>query len=434
MLNGINCNTIDLILFLKYNYICFYFGEKVGMSKDDNLDLADNVLQLTIPESDNASINGLEDIFEIPSTNTVKAEYNFLRLPYFIPSKSHAKSEQRFIELIEKIKSPDGSTIEKRWTVTPSHRYDLPSLFEYKVFLALMQLVQNHKLKLGYIPKQINLPDLNKLCNMIGLDPNCWFRVRIKQAIKTMASNLCVSEDTFYDKANKKHINSLESFTLIKNCTFKGDKVDGEQIEEGHIVFNDIVHTNLEQNYVKSLDLDLIQNLKSEIAPVLYPHLSAIFNNFKPKQKYWEITYNWLAQRLGITVHQELKMMKKQLKEAHNELIESNYLEKVEWVSCKKIRYFFGEKAIKDKTNLTEQKTIFSQLNKKAHAKVKITSKSEIPVTKPKADMEAELAFLCMKLSQGFIPTQEQLKKGGIKSLAELKNIAIAKGFKFKDS
>lgn len=403
------------------------------MSKKDSLETPDNVLQLTIPKSDNASVNGLEDVFEIPSTNTVKAEYNFLRLPYFLPKKPNSKAKQGFIDLIEKVNSKDGTAIEKRWTVTPSHRYELPSLFEYKVFLALMQLVQNHKLKLGYIPKQINLPDLNKLCSMIGLDPNCWFRVRIKQAIKTMASNLCVSEDTFYDKANQKHINSLESFTLIKNCTFKGDKVDGKRIEEGHIVFNDIVHTNLEQNYVKSLDLDFIQNLKSEIAPILYPHLSAIFNNFKPKQEYWEVAYTWLAQRLGITIHQKLWMAKDQLKEAHTELIASKYLKKVDWVSDSKIRYFFGAKAIKDKNYLTEQKTIFSQLNKKPKAKVKTTSKplKEIPATKPTInEKERQLGFLYLKLSQGLVPTPEQLEKAGIKTVEELREIIKAKGLK----
>ncbi len=403
------------------------------MSKKDNLETPGNVLQLTIPESDNTSVNGLDDVFEIPSTNTVKAEYNFLRLPYFLPKKPNSKDRQRFIKLIEKVSLNDGTAIEKKWVVTPSHEYELPSLFEYKVFLALMQLVQNHKLKLGYIPKQINLPDLNKLCTMIGLELYGWNRVRIKQAIKTMASNLCISEDTFYDKANKKHINSLESFTLIKNCTFKGDKVDGKKIEEGHIVFNDIVHTNLEQNYVKSLGLDFIQNLKSEIAPILYPHLSAIFNNFKPKQEYWEITYEWLAQRLGITVHQELWMAKKQLKEAHTELIESKYLEKVDWVSGGKIRYFFGAKAIRDKNFLAEQKTIFSQLNKKPAAKVKTNSKplKEVPTAIPKLnEKERQLGFLYLKLSQGLVPTPEQLEKAEIKTVEELKEIIKAKGLK----
>ena len=56
------------------------------------------------------------------------------------------------------------------------------------------------------------------------------------------------------------------------------------------------------------------------------------------------IHYAWLAQRIGIKVRNDLREAKKQLKAAHQELIEKGYLADTQWHQDK-IRYFPGIRA-----------------------------------------------------------------------------------------
>ncbi len=302
-----------------------------------------------------------------------------------------------------------------------------------------MKIVQDYKIHSGLIPKEIKLPNLNEICRMLDLECYSWNRERIKTAIRVMGSTLCISEEAFYDKKNKKYINSGESFTLIKKWAFKGDVINGQKIDHGSIEFTDIVHNNLEQSYVKSLDFDLIKSFKSDIAPILYPHLSAIFNNFKSEQKYWEVAYRWLAQRLGITIQKHQSLRQQQLEDAHNELISSQYLKEVEWLPQGKIRYYFGEKAVRDKIFQVEQKTIFSQLNKKNDSKSKkeeiVTreANSEVSEEKLASNEEAQIAFLSMRMGLNLEITEDQLKKAGLSSLVELQEIAQKKGFVMRE-
>jgi hypothetical protein len=115
-------------------------------------------------------------------------------------------------------------------------------------------------------------------------------------------------------------------------------------VETNYVTLHPWVRGNLDTFYVKTLDWYLLRSLQTEIAALIYPHLSCIFHSNHKNQDYIEIHYAWLAQRIGIKVRNDLREAKKQLKAAHQELIEKGYLADTQWHQDK-IRYFPGLRA-----------------------------------------------------------------------------------------
>jgi hypothetical protein len=139
-------------------------------------------------------------------------------------------------------------------------------------------------------------------------------------------------------------VTSGKAFCFLEEWGFKGEKRHEELLGSNYISLHPYVRQNLDAFYVKSIDWSLLRSLDSEIAALLYPHLSCVFHGIRKGQEYIELAYPWLAQRLGIKVWDELKEAKKQLKPVHKELVDKCYLAKAEWFEDR-IRYYPGFRA-----------------------------------------------------------------------------------------
>jgi hypothetical protein len=178
----------------------------------------------------------------------------------------------------------------------------------------------------------------------LGITDNGPNLKRIKQAIEKLGNTSCISKGAFYKKATREFIESGKAFHFLQEWGFKGELHEGNLLDSNFVSLHPWVRENLDAFYVKSLDWYLLRSLESEIAALLYPHLSCVFHSRRGDQEYIELGYSWLAQRLGIKVQLDLREAKKQLKAAHNELIGKGYLSKVDWLQDK-IRYFPGIRA-----------------------------------------------------------------------------------------
>ncbi len=273
--------------------------------------------------------------------NQVKAELNFLRLPYFATCKS---AQNRFLELIE-IVERDGAKRKIEWRVVPDPRLGLPGTIERNVMFWIFR--QADKGRTGTncpIAEWIDIGSIYQIANEIGLKYNGQNASRIKLAIKKLASTNCISMGAFYKKGTRSYVDSGEVFTFISSWKLKGEDYDGKIWETNEIALHPYVRQNLDAFYVKSIDWELLRSLDVDISALLYPHLSCVFHGMRRDQEYIELSYAWLAQRLGIKVWDELKEAKKQLKPAHNELIAKCYLAKSEWFEDR-IRYYPGLRA-----------------------------------------------------------------------------------------
>ncbi len=378
----------------------------------------------------NISLVGLEDLFKHES-ESVKTEVNFLRWPYFLPD-SHVCDSYRSVKISETIQVA-GIERQRVWKISPDDELGLPGLFEYKVFLALMRLAEEHIRQYNEVPELLYIPSLYSICKLIGLDAaQGWNKARIKEAIARMGRTQCFSMGAFYNKATNEYMDSNKSFTLITGWGFKGDTQNGKFVEQSYIIFHEAVRQNLHANYVKALDFDFIKALKTDIAPLLYPHLSAVFHDLRSDQEYWEVGYSWLAERLGIKVYTEPWRAKQQLKTAHTELKFAGYLAKdPEWVANgKKIRYYPGLRARYEHERQAYRKKLASKTPKKQNKKHLLISTITETEIAPTGD--DYIGFLCFKLSGERSISEEELSKANLTSIEELKPIAISKGFQIK--
>ena len=288
------------------------------------------------PKSTDNPLQEFENLFA-----QVKAELNFLRLPYFATRKD---AQQGFLELIETVER-DGVKRRIEWRVVPDPRLGLPGAIERNVMFIIFKRADEARPGLNApIPEWIDIGSIYGICVELGLESNGQNRVRIKQALRKLGSTNCISMGAFYDKANKKYVESSDVFTFLQSWRLKGELHNRVIWETNAVSIHPWVRQNLDAFYVKALDWSLLRSLESEIAALLYPHLSCVFHGLKKDQEHIELGYNWLAQRLGISICKDLREAKKQLKPAHTELIAKGYLSNVKWVNDK-IKYFPGLRA-----------------------------------------------------------------------------------------
>ncbi|MGH2637763.1 MAG: hypothetical protein ACRDF4_00510 [Rhabdochlamydiaceae bacterium] len=293
---------------------------------------------MKIPEATSGTQtgDGFDDLFAY-----VKAELNFLRLPYFATCKS---AQSRFLELIE-IVERDGFKKKIEWRVVPDPRLGLPGAIERNVMMWILKRIDEARPSPNApVPIWLDIGSLYAISTELGIQPGGEALARIRKAIKKLGATNCISQGAFYNKATQSYVESGEVFTFLAGWRFKGAVYDGKVWEVNEVSIHPLIRQNLDVFYVKTLDWYLLRSLEIEIAALLYPHLSCVFHGLRRDQEYVELAYSWLAQRLGIKVWDDLREAKKQLKYAHQELLNKGYLSNVKWVG-NKIQYFPGLRA-----------------------------------------------------------------------------------------
>lgn len=332
---------------------------------------------------------GFDDLY-----NYVKAELNFLRLPYFATCKS---AQNRYLELIETVER-DGKKRKIEWRVIPDPRLGLPGLLERNVMLYILKKADMFRTSPNApIPDGFDIGSIYSICEELDLNKSGENFRRIKVAIEKLGSTNCVSKGAFYNKATRGYVESGEVFTFLCRWGFKGEQYNGETLESNYVSLHPYVRQNLDAFYVKSIDWTLLKSFEGEISALLYPHLSCVFHGMRRDQQYIELSYAWLAQRLGIKVWDELKEAKKQLKPAHNELVAKCYLAKSEWFEDR-IRYYPGLRASSE---------ILTQKKRKRAATVKPPTARQLvipslePLTQEVDARQSELARQAARVNLG---------------------------------
>lgn len=285
----------------------------------------------------------LFDKEEISSPQLIHVEINTLSLPYAELNKTKAK--QCLGHDIQKI-NPDGSAW--RWAVRPDPEFGMPTALTMRVLFGLTHLACQQRLSDGTLPRTVQIGSLNNFCKMIGLPAKQSKRALIKKHIKILICTLCKSKQAFKRRGGEAE--SFTGFRYLTSAAFIGETdSDGNKIDHNFVVFDEIYRKNLEQHFIKSIDLTFLKLLKSPTAQLLYTHIS---NLFYRKSEVAEADYEFLATRMGLTVYSQLKRAKQQLNKHLDELVNHNYLSKYEWEKTPKaikirfyagVRYTYGE-------------------------------------------------------------------------------------------
>jgi len=318
---------------------------------------------------------------QLPTAETpqlVSVEVNTLALPYAELNTRNAATSSGH-ELI-KFEKNGSDSVAWLWRVTPDPEYGMPTAFTMRVLYGLSHIACQQRNDEGMLPDIVEIGSLNSFCTLIGSKPDRKTRALVRKHIEILLYTTCKSKGAFKNKKGKGLL--LERFSYLKRAGFMGSKdEEGNEVERNFVVFDDALKKNLETNYIKSIDLAFMRILKTPVAQMLYTHISNLFHQ-KENWPYAEADYDWLAERMGLTVYEHKRRAKQQFKTALSELVEQRYLDKFEWLDAPKLklRFYPGVKYTVGESAARQARKALAQSSKKSKRAKPTAKQLQLPI------------------------------------------------------
>lgn len=283
-----------------------------------------------------------------PAPRLVRSEVNFLVYPFFqVYSDKRWHRNQLKIEYHRTLDRGEGRE-EVSWRVMAHPEYGFPGPFDWELHKAIEEIINER----GF-PVRNPVPfSLRGLCRRMGITCSGKTDKEIKAAFLRISSAMVESKRTFYSKLKKRWIEA--NFHLYDQVVYHGE----EMLEEDKVADTNYLYLgswyleNLNALYVTLLDYRYRRSLSEAIARRLYEILGVKFyglqNKGAPCLRY---AYTTLCDLLPVKRHPYLSYAHRQLDLAHQELIATGFLKRVEWQEVGgepkewRLHYYPGERA-----------------------------------------------------------------------------------------
>ncbi|HUS51663.1 MAG TPA: replication initiator protein A, partial [Candidatus Paceibacterota bacterium] len=271
-----------------------------------------------------------KDENKISLPKIINSEVNLLVLPFFFLYKNTLKNklETEYKETIQR----NGEKVEILWNVSANPKYGYPGLFDRKVYKVIEQIITDILKEKGKIKNPIPLGSLYNLCKRMNMENYGGAEYKkIKKALEKIRATTIKSVGTFYSKEGKQWVD--DNFSLYDRIVFKGKKLSNNEIADNNYLFLGSWYLqSLNSFYVKPIDYDYLQSLKSKIASRLYEILGVKFYGLRNKrEKFICYRYSKLCQLLPVTPHEYISLAKQQLDPGNNELRDTGFISKYGW-------------------------------------------------------------------------------------------------------
>ena len=294
----------------------------------------------------------------------INSEVNLLVFPFFALERKNKKLETIYKDIVKR----GDQKIEIVWNVSANTKYGYPGLFDREVHKAIEQIITELLGKEGEIKNPIPLGSLYNICKRMGINESAGKNYRmIKKALERIRTTAIKSVGTFYSKEGKQWVD--DNFSLYDRIVFKGKELPNNEIADNNYLFLGSWYLqNLNSFYIKPIDYDYLQSLKSKIASRLYEILGVKFYGLRDKRENFICyRYSKLCQLLPVTPHEYISLAKQQLDPGNNELKDTGFISKFNWSENGKedwlIYYWPGERA-EEEMKRAEIKSINNRTDK----------------------------------------------------------------------
>jgi hypothetical protein len=283
------------------------------------------------PTKQVALLEADEDTDLLPQ-GIIRSEVNFLTLPFFALSRTDAQ---------KRTKTEYHATInrgnERRdvyWKVSANPEYGYPRPFDRQVHKAIEYIISEIK---PPIQNPIALGSLYRIAKLMNVTTSGKTYKDIKEALVRIRMTGIHSKGTYYHKEKKRWIE--QAFSLYDRAVFVGEELpNGEIADTNYLFLGSWYLDNINNRYVKPLDYTYYRSLRSPISTRLYELLGVKFYGMG-NHPYIRYRYSTLCQLLPTTQYQRPSKAKEIFKLAHDELISSKFLAKVEWQEIPNEKY-----------------------------------------------------------------------------------------------
>jgi len=255
---------------------------------------------------------------------SIRSEVNFLTLPFFALSRKDAAQRSKTEYYVTETRGD--KELKVYWKVAAHQDYGYPGLFDRKVHKAIEYIISQMK---PPIQNPVPIGSLYQIAQLLGLRDSGQVYRLIKGAIQRIVATTVQSKGTFYSKDRNRKIDTI--LHLYNKAYFVAEELpNGEVADTNYVELDSWYLDNINRRYVKPLDYSYYRTLQSPIASRLYELLGVKFYGMG-HHPYIRYRYSTLCQLLPVTQYQRPSKAKEILKPAHDELIASKFLSKVEW-------------------------------------------------------------------------------------------------------
>ena len=261
-----------------------------------------------------------------PAPRLVRSEVNFLVYPFFcLDNRWHQdRLEIKYHRTLDRGEGRE----EVFWQVRANPEYGFPGPFDWELHKAIEEIINER----GF-PVRNPVPfSLRGLCRRMGIACSGKTDREIKAAFQRICHTVVESKRTFYCKPKKRWIE--DNFQLYDQVVYRGEKMsEGSAVADTNYLYLGSWYLgNMNALYVTLLDYRYRRSLSEAIARRFYEILGVKFyglqNKGAPCLRY---AYTTLCDLLPLRRQAYLSYAHRQLDPAHQELIETGFLERVEW-------------------------------------------------------------------------------------------------------
>ena len=256
----------------------------------------------------------------------VRSEVNFLTYPFFcLDNRWH--TDRLKIEYHRTLDRGEGRE-EISWRVLAHQEYGLPGPFDWEFHKAIEEIINER----GF-PVRNPIPfSMRDVCRRMGITYSGRTAEAIKAALLRITSTMVESKRTFYSKPKKRWIE--DNFHLYDRVVYRGDDLpdSAAPADTNYLFLGSWYLENLNALYVSLLDPHYRRSLSVALARRLYEILGVKFYGLRaPKAPGLRYAYSTVCALLPVKRYRYLSDAHRQLDAAHQELIATGFLARVEW-------------------------------------------------------------------------------------------------------
>lgn len=215
--------------------------------------------------------------------------------------------------------------LTRRLTIAFSAEYGRPTARDDLVLVAMMKKSRDE----GFSSQRVHFTRY-ELLRILGWPENGQNYERIDQALNRILGTHLVWDNAFWDKAEKSWVD--RKFSIIDDVhLYDRDKYDrardrlGESRPQSWFKWSDVMFESFQAGYIKSVDLELLRNLRESVSKRLYRWLDKHFNNRKRKMPIEIPIATLAARKLGFQ-SAPASHLKRMLRPAIEELEALSYI------------------------------------------------------------------------------------------------------------
>lgn len=259
-------------------------------------------------------------------------EMNLAEFPFALLA-NRVPDDVNTLKFEDTVEGKDGKLVRRTWTVTGGDHFGLPVAGDEQVYVALMEVTREQ----GFDQRTISITRYDMIKRLGWPDKGDSYK-RLRAALDRLLSVTIKSEKAFWDKAKQRYVDVgfhiIDDYALYDETPGRKGRKSQDPLPLSFVSWSQVIFRSFQAGNIKQLDTAFYFSLQSNLSRRLYRYLDK--KRYDGKGAY-RIGLKKLAfEKLGMSRNYYPSHIKQELARANAELLESGFLEGVEYETSRR--------------------------------------------------------------------------------------------------